>query len=97
LSKAGDVLVVNNPRVSDMIVVLAGETDRRSALAESLLEHSSARHVVLDVPANATIYNVSQMEIARRYADGLIEGRDWSVCPIEGLSTKDEVRDARSA
>jgi DUF218 domain len=94
LSKAGAALVVDAPRVSDTIIVLAGETDRRPALAESLLEQGYARHVVLDVPSNATIYNVSEMEIAKRFTDGLARGRGWSVCPITGLSTRDEVGEA---
>ncbi len=94
LSKAGAALVVDAPRVSDTIIVLAGETDRRPSLAESLLEHGYARHVVLDVPGNATIYNVAEMEIARKFTDSLSRGRDWSVCPITGLSTRDEVGEA---
>jgi len=95
LSKAGAVLVVDAPRVSDTILVLAGETDERPALAESLLHQGYARHVILDVPTNATIYDVSEIEIAKRFAASLPQGQDWSVCPINGLSTRDEVRDAK--
>ncbi len=95
LAHAGDVLVIDDPRVSDVIVVLAGETDHRPSTAESLLQRGEARHVVLDVPGGSTIYNVPQLEIARKYVDTLPQGKDWSICSIQGLSTKDEARDAR--
>ena len=94
LANTGSALVVDQPRQSDVIVVLAGETDRRPALAEVLLEKGMAQHVVLDVPANAMLYNVSELEIAKKYAESLPRGRDWSLCPIAGLSTRDEVKEA---
>jgi len=94
MSKAGAMLVVDAPTVSDTIIVLAGETDRRPALAEALLERGYAGHVILDVPVNATIYNVAELDIARQYLQTLPRSNDWSVCPIQGLSTKDEVREA---
>jgi uncharacterized SAM-binding protein YcdF (DUF218 family) len=94
MARAGAMLVIDAPTISDTIIVLAGETDQRPALAEALLERGYARHVILDVPLNATIYNVVELNLARQYLQTLPRGQDWSVCPIQGLSTKDEVKEA---
>ena len=90
--RAGVTLVVDAPRASDMILVLAGETERRPALAEVLLERGYAQRVILNVPAQAKVYDASQMDIARRYIGGLSRGKDWLLCPIDGMSTKDEAK-----
>ena len=55
--EAGRILVVNAPQKSDLIVVLAGETDRRPALALDLLHHGYAPRILLDVPASTRIYD----------------------------------------
>jgi hypothetical protein len=49
-AKAGSLLVVDAPRPSDVILVLAGETDRRPERALQLLAQGYGRRVVLDVP-----------------------------------------------
>lgn len=90
---SGRFLVVNEPRKSDVIVVLAGETDRRPARGLELLDQGYAPRLILDVPANAKIYQWNQLEIARKYIDGLSQASSIMVCPIYGLSTKDEVQD----
>lgn len=92
---AGRILVVNNPERADVILVLAGETDRRPARALEVLSQGFGDHVVIDVPAEAMIYDSSQVELAERYVQNLTQHDRVSVCPVAGLSTKDETRDAR--
>jgi DUF218 domain len=92
--KAGSFLVVDEPRPSDIIVVLAGETDRRPARALELLAQGYGRRIVLDVPADAKLYEFTQLQLAQKYIQDLPQGGSISVCPIDGLSTKDESKDA---
>jgi len=93
-AKAGGFLIVDAPRPSDVILVLAGETDRRPQRALDLLAQGYARHVVLDVPTNAILYKFTQIELAQKYIQELPQAASVSVCPIDGLSTKDESKDA---
>ena len=90
---SGRFLVVNQPRKSDVIVVVAGETDRRPARGLELLEQGYASRLILDVPAEARIYQWNQLEIARKYVDGLPEASSITLCPIYGQSTRDEAQD----
>jgi hypothetical protein len=90
---SGRFLVVNQPRKSDVIVVVAGETDRRPARGLELLEQDYAPRLILDVPANTKLYEWSQLEIARKYVDGLPQAGSIMVCPIYGQSTRDEAHD----
>jgi len=89
-AEAGSFLVVDAPRPSDVILVLAGETDRRPERALQLLGQGYGRRMVLDVPANAKIYEFTQIQLAQKYIQNLAQGSEVSVCPVEGLSTKDE-------
>jgi hypothetical protein len=91
---AGRMLVIDEPRTSDVILVLAGETEHRPALALQLLGEGYTRKIVIDVPAEGQIYEFSLLELARRYAEDPSQKASIRICPIEGLSTKDEVRDA---
>jgi uncharacterized SAM-binding protein YcdF (DUF218 family) len=91
---AGRMLVIDEPRTSDVILVLAGETEHRPARALQLLGEGYTRKIVIDVPAEGHIYEFSPLELARRYAEDLSQKASISICPIAGLSTKDEVRDA---
>jgi hypothetical protein len=93
-AKAGSLLVVDAPRPSDVILVLAGETDRRPKRALELLGQRYGRRVVLDVPTNAKLYEFTQIQLAQKYVQDLPQGASVSVCPIDGLSTKDESKDA---
>jgi uncharacterized SAM-binding protein YcdF (DUF218 family) len=93
-SHAGRVLVVDTPERSDVILVLAGETDRRPARALELLDQGYARRVVMDVPAAARIYQFTQVQLAEQYVQHLPQGASIVICPIAGLSTRDEARDA---
>ncbi len=93
-AKAGRFLVLDAPRPSDVILVLAGETDRRPERALQLLAQGYGRRIVLDVPADTKIYEFSQLELAQKYVQNLPQAASVTLCPIEGLSTKDESRDA---
>ena len=90
---AGNFLLVDAPRPSDVILVLAGETDRRPRRALELLAQGYGRRVVIDVPAGAKVYEFSQVELAQKYIGDLPQASSVSVCPTEGLSTKDESKD----
>src|SRR5262245_61606011 len=90
---SGGFLVVDRPEHADAIVVLAGETDRRPALALRLLQEGYAPRLVLDVPANARIYDQDLLQLAQQYVKGLPQVGSVIICPIYGLSTKTEAED----
>jgi hypothetical protein len=92
-ANAGKMLIVDAPQPSDIIVVLAGETDARPALALRLLDQGYARRVLIDVPAAARIYDFTQLQLAEKYVQSLPQAASIGVCPIEGLSTRDESHD----
>jgi len=89
---SGRLLVVNDPRPADIIVVLAGETDYRPARALELLSQHYAPRMLLDVPADAKIYKPTMLEIAHDYVQQLPQKDSVIICPITGLSTKTEAR-----
>jgi len=93
-ANAGRMLVVDAPERSDVILVLAGETDKRPARALELLSQGYGHRVVIDVPAGAKIYAFTQVELAEKYVHDLPQAASVGICPIEGLSTRDEARDA---
>jgi hypothetical protein len=93
-AEASRILVIDEPKPSDVILVLAGETDRRPARAIDLLHQGYGRRVLIDVPADAKIYKFSQLELARKYVADLPDAAVISVCPIYGLSTREESQDA---
>jgi DUF218 domain-containing protein len=92
-AKAARFLVVDAPRPSDVIVVLAGETDRRPARALELLQQGYGKRVLIDVPAESNIYTFTQLDLAQKYVQSLPQAAAVSVCPIVGLSTKAETQD----
>ena len=94
LLTSGSFLVVNNPQPADVIVVLAGETDRRPALGLDLLSRGLAPRMLLDVSADSKIFGQSLLEISQQYVQKLPLAQSVSVCPISGLSTRDEALDA---
>jgi DUF218 domain-containing protein len=91
--KAGSILIVDSPQPSDIIVVLAGETDVRPAHALQLLQQGYAHRVLIDVPAEAKIYKFTQLQLAEEYIQGLPQASAIGICPIHGLSTRDESHD----
>jgi hypothetical protein len=94
-ANAGKMLVVDNPQPSDVMVVLAGETDRRPAHALQLLDRGYARRVLINVPNAAQIYGFTEVQLAEKWAHGLPEAASVGICPIEGLSTRDESHDVQ--
>ncbi|HET9308921.1 MAG TPA: YdcF family protein [Candidatus Sulfotelmatobacter sp.] len=92
-ANAGKMLVIDDPKPSDVIVVLAGETDHRPTHALELLEQGYAHRVLIDAPADAKIYDSTQVQLAEKYIRGLPQAADVGICPIVGLSTRDESHD----
>ena len=92
-STSGQFLIVNHPEHADLIVVLAGETDRRPALGLQLLRENYAPRMLLDVPANAKLYQSDMLQLAQKYVSALPEAQSVTICPIYGLSTKTEAQD----
>ncbi len=90
---AGRLLVVDAPQPSDVIVALAGETDYRPKRALELLGQGYAQRAVIDVPADSTIYQFTEIQLAEKYIQTLPHAGSVRVCPIEGLSTRDESHD----
>ena len=90
---SGDFLVINDPQSSDVIVVLAGETNWRPARGLQLFRQKYAPRVFLDVPTNAIIYDQNMINIAQAYVEKLQLNGAVSICPITGLSTQTEARD----
>jgi len=93
-ANAGRLLVVDAPQPSDVILVLAGETDRRLARALQLLEQGYGSRVVIDVPADAAIYGTTELQLAEKYVQDLPQASSIRICSIQGLSTRDESHDA---
>ena len=94
-AKAGSFLIVDTPQPSDVILVLAGETDKRPQRALELLDQGYARRIILNVPANSKIYEFTQLQLAQKYIQDLPQGAAVSICPITGLSTKEESEDVQ--
>jgi hypothetical protein len=92
-ANAGKILVVNNPMPSDVIVVLAGETDHRPSQALELLGQGYAHRMLIDVPTDIKIYDSNQVQLAEKYIRGLPQAALVGICPIAGLSTRDEAHD----
>ena len=92
-ANAGWLLVVDKPEHSDLIVVLAGETDYRPASALKLLRQGYAPRILLDVPASAKLFGTDEIALANKYVQELPESAEIAICPIDGLSTKEESHD----
>jgi hypothetical protein len=90
---AGSLLVVNDAKKSDVILVLAGETDYRPRLGLQLLNQGYGGNLILDVPAAAKIYGYTQIQLAEEYFQSVPEASSVRICPIIGLSTRDESHD----
>src|SRR5947199_10370314 len=93
VASSGRFLVVDKPQKTDVILVLAGETDRRPAKGLELFDQGYGVRLVLDVPV-ATVYHWSLPELAGKYVQSLPEAKAITVCPIYGLSTKAEAQEA---
>lgn len=91
--RAARLLVVNDPQPSEVIVVLAGETDRRPALGFELLDKGYARRMLIDVPASTRVYDSTVLQMAEDYIHRRPQASKVGTCPIQGLSTRDESHD----
>lgn len=94
-STSGAFLVKNDPQRADLIVVLAGETDRRPARALELLQQGYAPKLMLDVPAAEKIFDQQTLDIAQKFVNRQPQHEAVSICPIAGLSTKTEAQDVK--
>jgi hypothetical protein len=92
-SQAARFLVVDEPTKSDVLVVLAGETNVRPARALELLRLEFAPHMFLDAETRDLIYDQRLTDIAQKYVNGLPEANRISVCPAVGFSTNAEADD----
>lgn len=92
---SGAFLVKNDPQRADLIVVLAGETDRRPTRGLELLQQGYAPKLMLDVPASEKIFDQQTIDIAQRFVNSLPQQKAVSICPIVGLSTKTEAQDVK--
>lgn len=89
-AQAARFLVVDDPRDSDAIVVLAGETSVRPERGLELMRQGMAPRLFLDAEAAAPIYDQQLTDIAQRYIASLPEANRVFVCTIEGRSTAAE-------
>jgi hypothetical protein len=94
-ARAGSFLIVDAPQPSDVILVLAGETYNRPHRALELLAQGYAHRIILNVPANSKLYEFTQLQLAQKYIQDLPQGAVMSICPITGLSTREESKDVQ--
>ena len=90
VARSDRFLVIDQPQKADVIIVLAGETDKRPARGLELLREGLASKVVLDVPGDARVYHTTYVELAQKWAASSPQSPAITVCPIHGLSTKAE-------
>lgn len=90
VARSDRFLVIDQPQKADVIIVLAGETDKRPARGLELLREGLASKVVLDVPGDARVYDTTYVELAQKWAASSPQSPAITVCPIHGLSTKAE-------
>lgn len=93
---SGDFLVVDEPHKAEVILVLAGETNRRPERGLKLYRQGYSSKVIIDVPANERVYSWAEVDLAKKYIGGLPEAESLRICTIYGLSTQDEARDTAS-
>ncbi|MEY2412851.1 MAG: hypothetical protein QOD84_1457 [Acidobacteriaceae bacterium] len=96
LATSGGFLVIDKPQPADVIVVLAGETQRRPLRGMQLLDQNLAPRLLLDVPAEAEVYGRRETELAQEYEDRFPNSSSIGICPVFGLSTKAEVNDVKN-
>lgn len=87
-------LVIDAPEKSDVILVLAGETDRRLVRALQLKDQGYANRVIFDVSAGVQVYGSSYLQLAQNWISSQPHGDALAICPISGLSTKAESAEA---
>ena len=93
LAHAGKMMVIDSPQPSDVIVLLAGETDSRPARALELLDQGYAPRLLIDVPVDDRIFGFTIEQLAEHYEHSRPEAARLGICPIVGLSTREESHD----
>ena len=91
---AGRLLLVDSPEHADAILVLAGETQFRPQKAVQFMQQGYAPRLILDVSNQERIFNFSLPELAQQWEQSLPQRQQMSVCPIVGLSTREEAQEA---
>src|SRR5438270_11315258 len=92
VASSGRFLVVDKPQKADVILVLAGETDRRPARGVELLDQGYGTRPVQDVP-ESTIYRSSLPDLAENYAQSLTKTDASTVSPAYLLAKRAEVEE----
>ena len=87
-------LVIDDPQKADAVLVLGGETNYRPARGLQLLSQGYASKLVLDVPERDRVYQWTEIELAEQWVKSLPQAPQVIICPVRGLSTRDEVREA---
>ena len=92
LSRAGSFLIVNDPRRSDVIVVLEGGGGLdRYAHANTLVGQGYSSRMLVDADVNREFYGNTEADLLMNYLRHL--GAPAEVCPTVGESTYDEAAD----
>ncbi|MBZ5566931.1 MAG: YdcF family protein [Acidobacteriia bacterium] len=95
LRYAGPALVINAPQRSDLIIVLAGDTDDlRYWKGIELLRAGYAPGMLLDARSNAIAYGRTPAQMATEFVSRTAEGLAVKVCPTTGDSTRLELQSA---
>lgn len=94
-SQAARVLRVDDPKKSDAIVVLGGETSLRTTRGLELLRQGMAPRMWIDVVRRDRVFDQSLESVAQKYAASLPEANQVKVCPLDGLSTAAETLDVK--
>ena len=95
LRQAGPALVVNAPQRSDIIIVLAGDTDDlRYWRGIELLRAGYAPIMLLDARSNVISYGRTPAQMATEFVSRTAEGLAVRVCPTIGDSTRLELQSA---
>lgn len=91
--RAGAFLVVDQPRVSDALVVPGGDlNDARYWKGLHLLQVGDARTMIYDVPNRTVTYGMTQVRLAEAFvarSAGAMQSR-IQICPLWADSTVDE-------
>lgn len=91
--RAGAWLVVDQPRASDVLVVLGGDrNDARYWQGVHLLQAGMARTMIYDVPNSTVAYGQPQVQLAQAFVArtaGTLRSR-MQICPLWANSTADE-------
>jgi uncharacterized SAM-binding protein YcdF (DUF218 family) len=90
VAESGRLLVVDDPQKADAILVLAGETEHRPALALELLQRGYSARIILDVSQNERVFGADGVQLAQAWIHTQPQAAALSVCPITARSTKTE-------